>query len=101
MNPPFDAQQFLDVISAYNAGVSPMPAALFATFGLLLWAARPVPVRVLVIPFGWSLVGGSAALQFGIPEDYGLLVAGLAGTALVLMKNRRLARAGDPEAVPA
>lgn len=77
----------------------PCPTTI-ATFGLLLWAAKPVPVRVVVIPALWSLIGASAAFQFGIREDYGLLVAGVLGTILVLMKNRRLKDAA-PVAAPA
>lgn len=122
MNPPFTAEQFLDVITRYNLGTTPMPVALYlvaaavivlglrssrtadrwiiVTFGILLWAARPVPLRVLAIPAVWSVMGFTAALQFGIIEDFGLLVAGLLGTLLVVVKNRRL-RAGSLEGAPA
>jgi hypothetical protein len=69
----------------------PCPTTI-ATFGVLLWAVRRVPGWLVAIPAIWSLIGTGAALQFGIPEDYGLLVAGVVGTVLVLLKNRRLAR---------
>lgn len=86
----------------YPAGPSfglPCPSTI-ATFGILLWATRPVPIRVVLIPLVWSVIGASAALQFGIPEDYGLLLAGVGGTALVLTKNRRLRTGTNPETAP-
>lgn len=78
----------------------PCPTTI-ATFGLLLWATRPVPLWVLPVPLVWSLIGTSAAFQFGVTEDYGLLVAGVVGTIMVWVKNRRLASYGvdrDPGA---
>lgn len=30
---------------------------------------------LLVIPALWGIVGGSAALLFGVPQDYGLIAA--------------------------
>ena len=52
-----------------------------------------VPVTLYGIPFLWSLVGTSAATQLGIREDWGLLVAGVSGTAL-LVARRVAARQG-------
>lgn len=78
----------------------PCPTTI-ATFGLFLWAPERVPVQVLVVPFLWSLIGGSAAFQFGIPEDYGLVVAGVLGTAMIVVKNRRLSGSGGRRALPA
>lgn len=66
----------------------PCPTTI-VTFGALLWATRRVPAWLLAIPAVWSLIGASAAVQFGIREDYGLLVAGVVGTIMVLVKNRR------------
>ncbi len=60
---------------------APCPTTIF-TFGILLWA-KDVPRHVVVIPAVWSLIGSSAAFSLGIREDLGLLVAGLAGTALL------------------
>lgn len=78
----------------------PCPSTI-VTLGLLLWATRPVPLWLLVIPALWSLIGTGAAVRFGIPEDYGLLLAGLLGTVLILLKNRSLAGGGQGRAVPA
>jgi len=70
-------------------GVAPCPTTIF-TFGLLLWTARPVPAYLLGIPLVWSLIGMSAAVNLGVPQDYGLVIAGVLGTALILIQNRKL-----------
>lgn len=72
-------------------GVTPCPTTIF-TFGVLLLANGPVPVWLLVIPFLWSLVGVSAAVQLGIREDLGLVVAGVVGTALLAWRRAGAAR---------
>ena len=75
----------------------PCPTTI-VTFGALLWATRRVPGWLLVVPALWSLIGASAAFQFGIREDYGLLVAGVVGTIMVLVKNRRWKQPARTEA---
>ena len=57
-------------------GITPCPVTLFS-FGLLLLAQPPVPRRLLVIPFVWALVGGSAAFLLAVPQDWPLLASGL------------------------
>jgi hypothetical protein len=69
-------------------GVAPCPTTIF-TFGVLLWTDRPVPRVYIAIPFAWSLLGVSAALKLGIYEDLGLVVAGVFGTALLLLRDWR------------
>lgn len=69
----------------------PCPTTIF-TFALLLWADRKVPLYVLIVPFLWTLIGSSAAVTLGIVEDFGLLAAGLCGTALVIIRNRHEGR---------
>jgi hypothetical protein len=66
----------------------PCPTTIF-TFGLLLWTDMKVARSVLVIPFLWSIVGFSAALTLGIREDIGLVVAGIVGTGLILIRDAR------------
>ena len=68
-------------------GVAPCPVTIF-TFGLLLWIKEKIPLYVVAIPFLWSLIGVSAAIQLKIVEDYGLVVAGIVGTALIIVNNR-------------
>lgn len=68
-------------------GVAPCPTTIF-TFGILLLARGRVPVRLLVVPFLWALVGASAALHLDVREDLGLVVSGVLATALLLLSRR-------------
>ncbi len=61
----------------------PCPTTIF-TIGLLCCLVRPYPRIVLVVPVLWALVGGQAAFLLGVPQDMGLLVAGVAGIVLML-----------------
>lgn len=72
-------------------GVAPCPTAIF-TFGILLWAVKPVPLYLLIIPLLWSIVGTSAAVNLGVPQDYGLVVAGVIGTILIMLQNQEVKR---------
>ena len=64
----------------------PCPTTIF-TFGMLLWTDLRVPLYLLAIPLAWSLVGFWAAISLGMIEDYGLLVAGLSGSTLLILRN--------------
>lgn len=77
----------------------PCPTTI-VTFGLLLWADRPVPGWLIAIPAAWSLLGFSAAAQLSITEDYGLLVSGVIGTILILSKNHRSGQGSSAAAAP-
>jgi Family of unknown function (DUF6064) len=59
----------------------PCPTTIF-TLGVLLWLRRPAPVSLLVIPLAWTVIGTAAALQLGVSEDFGLVVAGVATVVL-------------------
>lgn len=69
-------------------GVTPCPVAIF-TFGLLLLTIRPVPRWLFVIPFVWSLIGGSAAILLQVPQDWLLLVSGAITVPLVVFRDRQ------------
>jgi hypothetical protein len=60
----------------------PCPTTIF-TFGLLSWAARPIPRHLLVIPLVWAFLGSTAVFLLGVPQDVGLMVAGLLGLLLL------------------
>ena len=68
---------------------TPCPTTIF-TFGLLLWADRKISLSLLIIPVLWSIVGTSAALSFGIKEDFGLLVTATIGMAAIVQHNLTL-----------
>ncbi|TDY04358.1 DUF6064 family protein [Thiohalophilus thiocyanatoxydans] len=71
-------------------GLAPCPTTIF-TFGILLLARSRIPVPGLIIPLLWSLIGVSAAINLGIWEDIGLVIAGLTGTILIIHSNRHRA----------
>lgn len=73
-------------------GVTPCPVAIF-TFGLLLMTTGRFPHWLLVIPFLWSLIGGSAAILLDMPQDWPLLVSGVVTIALILVRDCRRAAA--------
>jgi len=72
-------------------GIAPCPTTIF-TLGLLLWTDKRVPKYLLFIPLIWSLIGFYAAIALSIKEDIGLLIAGLAGTLLVLIRDKKIAK---------
>jgi hypothetical protein len=76
-------------------GVTPCPVTIF-TFGLLLLTSSPVPRWIFVIPFLWSLIGGSAAFLLGVPQDWFLLVSGV---SVFLIAHRDRGRQGQGTAV--
>jgi len=69
-------------------GLAPCPTTIF-TFGLLLTGRDGFPLRLAALPFIWSIIGSFAALKWGVYEDTGLLVAGLAGGILLVSRKRR------------
>jgi hypothetical protein len=69
-------------------GVTPCPVVIY-TFGLLLLARPTVPWWLLAIPVAWSLVGGSAAFLLQIPQDWLLLLSGLAALPIAMKAHRR------------
>lgn len=63
---------------------APCPTTIF-TFGLLLWTEKKVKKTILIIPLLWSVIGFSAAVNLSIREDFGLVVAGILGTLLLIL----------------
>lgn len=72
----------------------PCPTTIF-TFGFLLLNIKKCPVTILIIPFIWSLIGFMAAIQFGILEDTGLLIASLVATPLLIYRNWKIKKTSD------
>lgn len=67
-------------------GVAPCPTTIF-TIGILLLADGGLVLWLAVIPIVWSLIGSSAAVLLGVPEDFGLAVAAMA-LLIMLVKGR-------------
>jgi Family of unknown function (DUF6064) len=80
-------------------GVAPCPTTIF-TIGMLLLAQGTSVGWLAIIPIVWSLIGASAAVLLGVPEDFGLAVAAV--TLLIVLvrghyqrQGLRSGRAGD------
>ena len=65
----------------------PCPTTIF-TFGVLLWAAPRVPLRLLPIPTAWSILGVFAAQAHGIAQDLALPVAAVIACGMVVWVRR-------------
>ena len=66
---------------------APCPTVIL-TFGVLLFFATSVPARLLIVPGFWAIVSTSAALQLGVPEDFGLPAAALLALAMYASVHR-------------
>jgi hypothetical protein len=74
--------------AAPSFGLTPCPLAIF-TFGVLLWARKPIPMVLLIIPCLWALIGFTAALKLGMSEDTALPIsAAIAIWAAVAMHKK-------------
>jgi hypothetical protein len=78
----------------------PCPTTIF-TLGLLLWARPRASWSLATVPLLWSVLGWTAAFQFGVLEDYGLGIAGLVTFAVLVFRSRpsavrEAARAAQP-----
>lgn len=66
----------------------PCPTTIL-TFAVLVWARAPVPRLLLVVPVAWAALGTVAALQLGMRQDLGLLVAAALGVIAALGRGVR------------
>lgn len=60
----------------------PCPTTIF-TIGLLAFLAVPCPRSPFIVPVLWCFVGAQAAFLLGVPQDLGLIVAGVVGLILL------------------
>ena len=67
----------------------PCPTTIF-TFGVLLWTIKRVPFYFVIVPFLWSIIGLSAAINLRVYEDFGLIVAGVIGLILLIINNKKI-----------
>ena len=65
----------------------PCPTTIF-TFGLLLIADKKTPLLIFIIPILWSIIGLSAAINFGVAEDFGLIISGFLAFSMFLYRKK-------------
>jgi hypothetical protein len=68
-------------------GITPCPVTIF-TVGLFVLARPRVPRVLLVIPFLWSLLGGSAVFVLGVAQDWPLLLCVFA-IPFIVIRDRK------------
>lgn len=61
----------------------PCPTTIF-TIGVLAFLVAPYPRMVLAVPIVWCLIGSQAAVLLAVPQDLGLVVAGVIAIALAV-----------------
>lgn len=64
----------------------PCPTTIF-TLGVLAFLTTPYPRSPFIVPILWCVVGTQAAILLDVPQDFGLVVAGIVGLTLVVMAN--------------
>jgi len=68
-------------------GVAPCPTTVF-TLALLLLTRDGMPWLLTAIPLAWAGIGGSAALLLGVPQDYGLILAGVIALDMAVVRRQ-------------
>ncbi len=69
----------------FAVGLVPCPTTIF-TFGIFLIINKKTPIKYIVIPLIISL-GGIIAVYIGIHEDIGLIIVGMLGAILIILRN--------------
>lgn len=69
----------------------PCPS-LIVTFGFFLLAAGRVPPILLIIPSLWAVIGTSAAVNFGVYQDF-MLIISAALCDIILLKRKAITHA--------
>lgn len=72
---------------------TPCPTTIF-TFGIFCLLPASIPRFALAIPVLWAAVGSTAAVELGMREDIGLIIAAVA--ALVVIHHERHHQAPRP-----
>ncbi|PWD99637.1 DUF6064 family protein [Marinilabilia rubra] len=68
----------------------PCPTTIF-TFGLLMLTSRAMPRYLLIIPSIWTIIGTGAAVNFGVYQDYMMLLSAVVAN-IYLLKRKRITK---------
>lgn len=101
---PFTHEEFSSVFASYNAAVWPGHLLLFTlAVGATVLATAPGRRRSVaasgILAGFWAAIGSTAAFDLGVPQDLGLLAAGL--LALLLLRPGKRAEEAAVEPVGA
>lgn len=69
----------------FAVGLVPCPTVIF-TFGIFLIINGKIPIKYLIIPM-FSSIGGILAAYNGIYEDVGLVIVGISGTVIIILRD--------------
>jgi len=64
---------------------------LILTFGFLLLMSNPIPKHLLIIPLIWTCIGTSAAVLFGVYQDYAMAFAAIVVLIYYYQSKKQLA----------
>jgi len=74
-----------ELIHTISLGL-PCPSTIF-TFGIFMFASNRLPRYLLIIPSLWAVIGLSAAINFGVVQDFMLIIAAVTANIFLLKKN--------------
>ncbi len=66
---------------------APCPTTIF-TFGIFLFTTK-ISRWIIVIPFVWAIIGFFAAVNLGVIQDFGLIIAGLISVLLITYRDAK------------
>lgn len=66
----------------------PCPTTI-TTFGFFMLTAKKCPTYLLIIPGLWAVIGTSAAVSFGVYQDFMLIIAAITAIAFILIGKKR------------
>ena len=70
----------------------PCPTTIL-TFGFLLFSEKTAKKYLLIIPSNWTLIGLGAAINFGVWQDFMMLIAALSANIWILSRKKNKAEA--------
>lgn len=65
----------------------PCPTTIF-TFGFLMLTKDRFPKHLLIIPTVWAIIGTSAAINFGVYQDYFMLISAVMANIYLIKRKK-------------
>jgi hypothetical protein len=64
----------------------PCPLTIF-TLGLLMLTDKKLPLYLLIMPLLWAVIGSTAAVKFGVREDFGLIITAVMAAVFIFRRS--------------